>query len=223
MSSENERSGGSIAIHIATPFIVAALCLGICIAAMIVPKDKIKVYLNLAFMDDLKTNPDDLEKGLVIRENEIVEDNTAKYSDKGDVVRPKYGEMYAVIKCDKFELDVPVYWGSDIDLFERGACQATGSKVIGDSGHSVISAHEDTFFSELSKLVPGDVVTINTNYGQFIYTVSENIEFKKTDNKYVTPSKTEKLTLYTCVRQILGSSTQRYAVVCEPVDSKFYS
>lgn len=212
----------SYALHIATPFITAAIAGGVLLVASIKPADKAKVYLNLAFMDDLKTDPDDAGSGLIIREKKIVDDYSGETSDTGEFIRPKYGEMYAVIKSDSLSLDVPVYWGSDIELFERGACQSTGSVLAGDKGNSVISAHEDTYFSELKNLKKDDEITINTNYGIFTYKVKETISFKKDNNKYVVPSKETKLTLYTCKKNVLGSSDERIGVICELTGKKFY-
>ncbi len=211
------------ALYIITPFILCFLCLGIFIVAMIKPYDKIKVYLNLAFMDDLKINPDGNTSGLVIRENEIKEDFSGETNENGEIVRPKFGELYAMIKSDKFDFDVPVYWGSDSQLFERGACQSTSSVLLGEDGNIVISAHEDTFFEKLNTLAVGDVITLNTNYGQFTYKIKELIEFQKEDNKYVVPSEESKLTLYTCKKDILGSPDGRIGVICELTEKKFYT
>ena len=211
------------ALYIITPFILCFLCLGIFIVAMIKPYDKIKVYLNPAFMDDLKINPDGNTSGLVIRENEIKEDFSGETNENGEIVRPKFGELYAMIKSDKFDFDVPVYWGSDSQLFERGACQSTSSVLLGEDGNIVISAHEDTFFEKLNTLAVGDVITLNTNYGQFTYKVKELIEFQKEDNKYVVPSEESKLTLYTCKKDILGSPDGRIGVICELTEKKFYT
>ncbi|MDE5584364.1 MAG: class D sortase [Ruminococcus sp.] len=214
---------GSIALHIITPFIVGCLCAGIFLVAMIKPYDKLKVYMNIAFMDDFKITPDSGTKGLVIRDSEIMDGYKGETSESGQVIRPKFGELYAMIKCDAFSVDIPVYWGSDREIFERGACQSVGSAVFGNDGNSVISAHADTFFSELNNLKIGDVVTVSTNYGQFTYTVSELIEFRKDNNKYVVPSEKSKLTLYTCKKDILGSSDERIGVICEPTEKIFYS
>lgn len=211
-------------LHIITPFIVCLVCVGVLITAMVKPYDKLKVYLNLAFMDDLKITPDGSTQGLVIRENEIKEEIPEKnMSDTGEVIRPQFAELYAIIKSDALELDVPVYFGSNPELFERGACQSSGSVLVGESGNTVISAHEDTFFSELSNLKIGDVITVNTNYGRFVYTVKELIEFDKNNNKYVNPSDETKLTLYTCKKDILGSPDGRIGVICEPTEKSFYT
>ncbi len=219
---KDNSNKGSLALHIATPFIVCFLCLGIFLVAMIKPYDKLKVYTNLAFMDDFKITPDGT-RGLVIKENEIVSDYNGETNETGEFIRPQFAELYAVIKSDAFELDVPVYWGSDRELFERGACQSSGSVLVGENGNTVISAHEDTFFSELNKLEIGDIITINTNYGQFTYKVKELIEFTKDNNKYVIPSEETKLTLYTCKKNVLGSSDERIGVICELTEKNFYS
>ena len=130
--------------------------------------------------------------------------------------------MYAVLTTSAFDISIPVYWGSNSELFERGACQSSGSKIAGEDGNTVISAHEDTFFSQLDKLKIGDTVTLKTNYGEFSYKVKEQITFNKKDGKYVSPSASSKLTLYTCKKDILGNADERIGVICEPTEKKFY-
>ncbi|MBQ8960357.1 MAG: class D sortase [Ruminococcus sp.] len=219
----SEKKRNSPLLHIATPFIVLALCAGIVTAALIKPSDKLKMYLNIAFMDSLRSEPDGGGSGLVVKDNDIIEDYSGKTSSQGEVIRPKFGELFAVLKCDALEVDVPVYWGSGSELLELGACQSTGSAVPGTEGNAVISAHVDTFFADLGKLDIGDKVTLDTNYGQFIYTVKELIEFKATNGKYVVPTEDTRLTLYTCKKDILGNSDQRFGVICELTESRFYT
>ncbi|MBR1592976.1 MAG: class D sortase [Ruminococcus sp.] len=215
------NKGGAF-IHIITPFILLFLCVGIFIIAMIKPSDKIKVYLNLAFMDDMKSNPLNDDTGLVIKENDIIEDYTGETSETGEVIHPSFGEQFAVISCDKADIYAPVYWGSKSELFERGACQASGSVLPGVDGNTVISAHVDTFFANLDKLEIGDTVTIKTNYGEFVYTVRELIEFPASNDKYLSAKNETILTLYTCKRDILGTSDTRIGAVCDITESKFY-
>ena len=181
---KDKKTFGSPLMHIITPIIIAAICLGTIIAASIKPYDKAKVYLHLAFMDDSKIDPANKNTGMTIRDNKII----SGYS----------GEI------------------------ERGACQATSSAVIGDKGNTVISAHVDTYFSDLGGLDVGDTVTLNTNYGEFTYTVREKIEFKSKDKSYIVPKKEDLLTLYTCKKDVFGSSDKRFGVVCELTERKFY-
>lgn len=219
--SEKKKKDDLI-IHIVTPFIVLFLCVGIFIAAMIKPSDKLKVYLNLAFMDNLKSTPDSAGSGLIVRDNEIIDEYDGQTYESGEVIHPKFGEMYAVLTTSAFDISIPVYWGSNSELFEHGACQSSGSKILGEEGNTVISAHEDTFFSELYKLKTGDTVTLKTNYGEFVYKVKEIVSFNKKDSRYVSPSETSKLTLYTCKKDILGNADERIGVVCELTEKKFY-
>lgn len=220
---EKKKNKGSFIVHFATPFILMGLCVGILMLAMIKPSDKLKVYLNLAFMDNLKTDPESAGSGLVVRDNEIIEEYNGETSESGEFVRPKFGELYAVMKCSAFDISIPVYWGSNSELYEHGACQSSGSVIIGDNGNTVISAHEDTFFSELYKLRENDTVTLKTNYGEFVYTVKEVITFNKKDGKYVSPTKDSRLTLYTCKKDILGSADERAGVICELTEKRFYN
>ncbi|MCR4889032.1 MAG: class D sortase [Ruminococcus sp.] len=218
----SKKRSYSTAAHIAAPFIVLAICTGIISAALIKPADKLKVYANLAFMDSLKSDPSD-NSGLVVRENEIISTYDGKTSKTGEVIRPKFGELYAEIKSSRLDLDVPVYWGSNAELLEHGACNSSSSAVVGTEGNTVISAHADTFFAELEKLKEGDVLTIRTNYGKFTYKVKELITFNSSDRKYIAPTEDTRLTLYTCKKDLLGSSAIRIGVICDLTKSEFYT
>ena len=217
---DNKKS--RVLLHVLTPFIVAAVTVGSAAIAMIKPSDKLKVYFNLAFMDDLKTDPSTAGSGLVIRNNEIIEDYTGKTSDTGDVIRPVFGEMYAHLTGSAMSITVPVYWGTNSELLEHGACQSPGSKLPGEGGNTVISAHEDTYFSELSGAVAGDTFTVSTNYGQFVYTVTKTVSFERTQKSYLMPTEDSRLTLYTCKKDVLGSADERIGVVCELTEAKYY-
>lgn len=210
-------------LHIATPLILSVICGAVTAVAMIKPYDRIKMYMHLAFMDDLKTSPDNKDSGLVIKDNEIIENYNGSTSEDGEFIRPAFGELYAVIDSSAFETDIPVYWGCNTELLERGACQAVGSKIIGDDGNTVISAHVDTYFASLEKLKEGDSLKLRTNYGEFVYTVREVITFNKNDGKYVSPTDDNRLTLYTCKKDILGNMEERTGVICDLSEKKFYN
>jgi sortase A len=171
-------------------------------------------------MDDMKVTS--VEQGLVIKDNEITIGNSQETSSTGEVIYPEFGEQYAVLECPTVGISVPVYWGSNSTLLEKGACQPTTSAVVGSDGNTVIDAHVNTFFATLDDIQVGDTVTLYTNYGEFTYKVRENIEFNKSDNSYVNPKDENILTLYTCKIQLLGTSDIRVGAVCDLVESKYY-
>lgn len=220
---EKKKKSG-LAVKIVTPVLIFAICSVITAAAAIKPYNKISMYLDIAFMDSLKTKANDGSiSGLHIMENEIDVNYSAATSPEGNVIWPSFAEQYAVLRSDALEVSVPVYWGSNRDILKKGACQASGSSLLGTSGNAVISAHVNTFFANLGKLKIGDEVELSTKYGYFTYEVTELIEFDKNDKKYVIPSSDDRLTLYTCKNDVLGGSEKRFGVICKLKDKQFYA
>lgn len=207
-------------LSLATPIIMLVMCIAIIVLCGIKPYNVLSKYVSLAFMDDMKVTSK--EQGLVIKDGDIVIGNSKETSPTGDVVYPNFGEQYAVLNCSTVDISVPVYWGSNSTLLEKGACQPTTSAVIGTDGNTVIDAHVNTFFENLDSLQVGDIVTLNTNYGEFTYQVREKIEFDKYDKSYLNPKDENVLTLYTCKIQLLGTSDVRVGAICDLIESKFY-
>lgn len=224
--SENtaaRRTGtGSLAVRLTTPLLLLLLCAGAALLTYsLLPSHYIQRYLNLAFMDSLKTTS--TTAGLNIVEKEIPTDNTGRpVYDKGRISYPKFGEKYAVLEAKSIGLTVGVYYGVNSELLARGVCQSTQSPCFGDGGNTVIDGHVNTFFADLGKLKVGDELVLQTEYGRFVYTVSELISFDKDDKRYVTATKTECLTVYTCQPQVLGSSDMRVGVRCVPKTMQYY-
>ena len=87
------------AIYIVTPFIVLLISMAVLIVAAIKPYNKLSVYLNLAFMDEFRNNPNNDDNGLVIpTPNEINTNYSGETSENGEVVRPNFGEQFAVLR-----------------------------------------------------------------------------------------------------------------------------
>lgn len=202
------------------PLLILILCIAIAIPVLIRPYEKISTFTKIAFMDDMKTSG---SSSLEIVNTEISKEYDGETYSDGAVVIPKFGEQYAALEIESIGLYVPVYWGSNAELLELGAVQSTSSTAAGSGGNVVIDAHVNTFFNELDKAAVGDKVTLYTQYGRFTYEVSELIEFRASDKKYVLPAKEEKLTLYTCEMQVFGSSEKRIGVVCKPVEMIYYN
>lgn len=221
-----KKNKKNIPLHIVTPVLLTAVCAGIVAAAAVKPADKLKTYTNIAFMGSLKSDPytdtSDATHGLVIKDNDIDMDYRGKTSETGEAKRPAFGELYAIVSTEALGIDIPVYWGTTPELLEHGACQSSSSSVFGMSGNSVVSAHVDTFFADLSHVKEDDIVTVNTNYGKFTYKVTKLIEFSSDNRKYIVPTEDDRLTLYTCKRELLGASDRRIGVICELTEKAFY-
>ena len=219
---EKKRRRGSPVPYLLTPLLLLLLTAGVLILCYsLAPTHQFQKYLNLAFMDQLKTTAQ--TAGLHIIENEIKTEAPAEQTfETGEIQYPTFGEQFAKLEIDSIGLNVGVYFGANAELLERGACLSTQSVLPGEVGNAIIDAHVNTFFSELSDVKAGDTVLIYTNYGSFVYKVTELIEFNKSDKQYLAVTDEEYLTLYTCKPQVLGSSDLRIGVRCVPADKRFY-
>lgn len=222
MSESTKNGGGQYLAAWATPLLLLLLSAGILLLGYtLAPTHGLQKYLNIAFMDDLKTTS--TTSGLNIVNKDIdTEKQAAQTYEDGKIVPPKFGEQYAVLECKDTELKVGVYFGVNAELLELGACQASNSAILGMKGNTVIDAHVNTYFSDLHKIEVGDIVTLYTEYGKFTYQVTEQISFNKADKRYVAPTEEQYLTLYTCKAQVLGDSDERIGVRCILQSKEFY-
>ena len=223
MAEKKKKS--RLPVYILTGVCLFILCSAVSIAALIVPYEKAKTYLGIAFMDQAKAAPGTSLEGLIIKENADINTDPAEkdLTEEGEIIRPAFGEQYAVLRCEAAQIEVPVFWGSDTELLEHGACQSSSSKVLGETGNVVISAHVNTFFANLSQMQPGDTAVLYTQYGVFTYTVRELVKFENTNKHYINPTETDQLTLYTCEAQVLGTSSTRVGVLCDLTSKQFYA
>lgn len=225
MAEQTTKKRGSILPYLLTPLLLLLLTAGVLILCYyLAPTHQLQKYLNIVFMDDLKTTTQ--TAGLnIIEHDDIPTDSkpAVETYEEGEIKYPTFGEQYAQLEINSINLSVGVYYGVNAELLERGACQSTQSGIIGETGNAVIDAHVNTFFSDLNRVKKGDTVRLYTSYGAFEYKVTELIEFTKDEKQYLAVTKDEEiLTLYTCKPQVLGSSDVRVGVRCEPVKKQFY-
>jgi len=212
-----------VAFRLLMPLFIAVFSGAVLFLASIHPYERIKTYIQVAFMDNHAVVP---EKGgiagLTVVQSEIDTEYKGEVYENGNVIYPEYGTQYAVLISDAEDMYVPVYWGGGSELLERGACNTPSSMAAGGDGNTVISAHVNTFFQHLNKLAEGDKVMIYTEYGRFTYTVTEKIEFESTDKKYLQKTDDNILTLYTCEQNLLALSNKRVGVRCSLDKKEFY-
>ena len=222
MKTEKNQTNLPLAAQLLLPVLVTILCGGIVLLCAIRPYELGKTYLRVGFMDGSGTVSQGGTAGLNIMETDIDTNYTSETSPEGEVIIPAYGSQCAVLESEAIDLYVPVYWGGGSELLEQGACHTPASAALGSTGNSVISAHVNTFFHDLNQLEVGDVITAYTTYGKFTYEVSELIEFDSSDKSHLKKTEDDRLTLYTCEMQLLGSSSKRVGVVCKLTDKAFY-
>lgn len=131
---------------------------------------------------------------------------------------PPFGSEFATIRIDKAGILFPVIQGDSLDNLTQGVCHFYGSKMPGEGGTVVLSAHRTTHFSNLGVLVPGDTVQLTTTWGDYTYSVTGTEIIDPANESYLNPVGEEQLVLLTCYPfHFIGSAPQRYLVKCRLV------
>lgn len=125
------------------------------------------------------------------------------YVDKGEtkIRKPFTGTRYGQITCEKLQLQAPLYYGDDDEWLELGAGTYSGGALPGENGTCLIGAHDTTYFAPLEHIAAGDVLTIDTAYGNYQYQVTKTQNVNVTDwsaSELKESGGGEKLILYTC-------------------------
>lgn len=205
-------------VSVITPFVLFAICAGIIGGIAVLPAQKFSSLANVVFSANADSNH------AAIGEIKYTEKEVEAELDDGNKINyPSFGLQYATLKIKSIDLEAPVFFGSTEDLLQEGVCQFIGSVPIGEVGNVVLDAHCNTFFLNLDDVKPGDEIILETSYGKFTYKAKESTFFKETDNSLISPTKDDRLTLYTCYGNLLGPTEDRLAVICEPVSKEFFN
>lgn len=136
------------------------------------------------------------------------------------VVWPKYGEQYGELRCERIQLDTPVYFGDNNDILREGAGQYIGTFLPGYNRLILLAGHNTTCFKPLQNVEQGDVFTFTTNYGVYQYKVTETrIADHNDTTAYDLLMEEEMLVMYTCYpfETLAGTKTDRFFVYAEKI------
>ena len=140
--------------------------------------------------------------------------------DKGLTVYPAYGAQYAQIEISKINVDLPVFFGSTLEILKDGVGHDSGSYFPGEGGTIIYMGHNSPkVFRRFSELQIGDMIKVTTNYGEFNYEIYDMklINEDETD-KLPIQREEEILMIYTCYPfNNIGYATHRYVVYAKLV------
>ena len=134
----------------------------------------------------------------------------------------QYGDKLGTVWVEGTEIDCDLYWGDSNTQFDAGAgCHAENGCVLpGENGTVFVGAHTGTYFADLGSAEVGARIHLQTDWGDFVYEITETQVIYETDIDKVRWGATEpSCILYTCYPfGILTHTDRRYAVYADPVE-----
>lgn len=151
---------------------------------------------------------------------------TAQSKSLPAMIRPKVGDVIGSLSIPRLKRVVPIIEGTDAQELKMGVGHYIGSVLPGVSDNSVLAGHRDSVFRNLGSLKIGDLLTVTTDYGVFVYEVQKIRIVEADDKTVIVPTSSAVLTLSTCYPfAYIGNAPKRYIVqaglkVDEPVTTK---
>lgn len=163
---------------------------------------------------------------LTEKEKEILKKNNKNIGVSDDFPIITLGEQWATITIESAQVDhVPVLHGDYDENLMLGIGHSSNSRFPGQGGKVVLSGHVGIYehFQRLENMKVGDVVKLETTYGDYEYKVVETVIFDQEDPSLLLMDdpETEKLICYTCYPfHTTSVRTQRFAIICEMISGK---
>lgn len=169
-----------------------------------------QINLNISLINKMA-----IDKSAKKEEIMAIDTNTNKIQNY-----PEYGTQYATIEIPKIDVNLPVYFGSTLDVLKNGVGHDSASYFPGEGGTIIYMGHNSkNAFRRFSELKKGDEITVKTSYGDFTYKIYDMKLINEKDLDALPIQKDEEILMcYTCYPfNNIGYATQRYVVYAKPI------
>ena len=132
---------------------------------------------------------------------------------KNVLPKPKVGDVIGTLSIPKIKKIINIIEGTGTKELKLGVGHYVGSVLPGISDNSVLAGHRDSVFRNLGELKIGDLMTVRTSYGTFVYEVHKIRIVDANDRTVIVPTQDAVLTLSTCYPfRFIGNAPKRYVV-----------
>lgn len=135
--------------------------------------------------------------------------------------KPLEGARYGILTIDSIDLEMSVYYGQSYTVLKGGLGHDTSSYFPGEGGSVIYMGHNfKGFLDRLPEVQNGDLISLETDYGTFEYTVYDSQIVLETEvEKVPIQDESEILMIYTCYPiNNIGHAYKRYVVYAKPVE-----
>ncbi len=192
------------------------MCIVMCIftVAVFYPTISFAVSIGNMFLSDKQV---DYSKSY---ENIFVPtDNNSDTIDASEIEFPSINKQFGEIKIDKYDVYAKLFFGDGSVPLRNGVGVYAGSFIPGYGKTILIAGHNNTYFNGLKNVRKGDVIKVNTSYGNYKYKVtSTKIHNADSKKSYDLKADKENLILYTCYPfDELGLTEKRFFVYADKI------
>ena len=144
-----------------------------------------------------------------------------KFSEDGHLKKyPSFGEKYGILKISKIGVNAPISFGDTQEILEKSVGHYAGSYFVGENGSVILMGHNYKYnFSRCGELKNGDIIEVQTDYGDFFYKIYNSEIVLDTDGeKLEIQNNEERLMIYTCYPFHNSSYTEyRYVIFAKKI------
>jgi sortase A len=140
-------------------------------------------------------------------------DSSFTDNPKSALPRPQVGDVIGTLSIPKIKKTINLIEGTGTKELKLGVGHYVGSVLPGVSDNSVLAGHRDSVFRNLGQIKIGDLMTVRTTYGTFVYEVHKIRIVNANDRTVIVPTQDAVLTLSTCYPfRFIGNAPKRYVV-----------
>ncbi|MGE6367214.1 class D sortase [Bacillus paramycoides] len=125
------------------------------------------------------------------------------------------GERIAYMVIPKIKRKYSIYWGADDKTLKKGVGMLVSDNTTTPSGngHTVLSGHRDTVFTDLGELQENDYILVEYDNKVYVYQINKHWITNADDLTVIVPKPTPTLTLTTCYPfKYIGDAPERYII-----------
>jgi sortase A len=133
------------------------------------------------------------------------------------------GQPIGTLKIIRVGLSGVVVEGDEDSVLRRAIGHLPDTPLPWQPGNSALAAHRDTIFRPLKDVRLGDVLRLETPYGDFDYRVRETMIVKPEDLWVLDPTAVSMLTLISCYPfKYIGNAPERFIVRAERIPTRYH-
>ncbi len=131
----------------------------------------------------------------------------------------KEGETLGFLSIKSLDMELPLLEGVTDKTLAKGVGHHPETAFPGQGDRIFIAGHNDTTFSKISELEPGDEVELYLADGSYRYVMRSSEIVDDEDTRVLAATGTESLVISTCYPFYnIANSTERYLIFLEPIE-----